>query len=68
VAALHALLLDQCRRNMGYPLALMEAHEQAVITGPERQAFGRLMEAEVAAEGLAAGTSAKALSKRGRWL
>ena len=68
VAALHALLLDQCRRNMGYPLALMEAHEQAVITGPERQAFGRLMEAEVAAEGLTAGTSAKALSKRGRWL
>jgi hypothetical protein len=68
VAALHALLIDQCRRNMGYPLALMEAHEQAVITGPERQAFGRLMETEVAAEGLAASTSAKALSKRGRWL
>jgi hypothetical protein len=68
VAALHALLLDQCRRNMGYPLALMEAHEQAVITGPERESFRRLLEAEVAAEGLAAGTSAKALSKRGRWL
>ena len=66
--ALHALLLDQCRRNMGYPLALMEAHEQAVITGPERESFRRLMESEVAAEGLAAGTSAKALSKRGRWL
>jgi hypothetical protein len=68
VAALHALLLDQCRRNMGYPLALMEAHEQAVITGPERESFRRLLEAEVAAEGLAVSTSAKALSKRGRWL
>ena len=68
VAALHALLLDQCHRNMGYPLALMEAHEQAVITGPEREAFRTLLESEVAAEGLAAGTSAKALSKRGRWL
>jgi len=68
VAALHTLLLDQCRRNMGYPLALMEAHEQAVITGPERESFGRLLEAEVAAEGLTASTSAKALSKRGRWL
>jgi len=67
-AALHALLLDQCRRNMGYPLALMEAHEQAVITGPERESFRRLMEAEVAAEGLVVGTSAKAMSKRGRWL
>jgi len=68
VTALHALLLDQCRRNVGYPLALMEAHEQAVITGPERDAFARLLEAEVAAEGLTASTSAKALSKRGRWL
>ena len=68
VAALHALLLDQCRRNMGYPLALMEAHEQAVITGPERESFHRLMEAEVAVEGLVVGTSAKAMSKRGRWL
>jgi hypothetical protein len=68
VPALHALLLDQCRRNMGYPLALMEAHEQAVITGPERESFRRLLEAEVAAEGLAASTSAKALSKKGRWL
>jgi hypothetical protein len=68
VAALHALLIDQCRRNLGYPLALQEAHEQAVITGPEREAFRRLLEAEVAAQGLLAGTSAKALSKRGRWL
>jgi len=68
IAALHTLLLDQCRRNMGYPLALMEAHEQAVITGPERDSFGRLLETQVAAEGLAASTSAKALSKRGRWL
>jgi hypothetical protein len=68
VALLHALLLNQCRRNLGYPLALMEAHEQAVITGPEREAFRRLLEAEVAAQGLAASTSAKALSKRGRWL
>jgi hypothetical protein len=68
VTALHSLLLDQCRRNMGYPLALMEAHEQAVITGPERESFRLLLESEVAAQGLAASTSAKAMSKRGRWL
>jgi hypothetical protein len=68
VTLLHSLLLDQCRRNMGYPLALMEAHEQAVITGPERESFQLLMESQVAAEGLAANTSAKAMSKRGRWL
>jgi hypothetical protein len=68
VTLLHSLLIDQCRRNMGYPLALMEAHEQAVITGPERESFRLLMESQVAAEGLAASTSAKAMSKRGRWL
>ncbi len=68
VSLLHALLLDQCRRGLGYPLAIMEAHEQAVISGPEREAFRRLLEAEVAAEGAPATTSAKALSKRGRWL
>jgi hypothetical protein len=68
VEALHSLLLDQCRRNMGYPLVLMEAHEQAVITGPERESFRLLLESEVAAQGLAASTSAKAMSKRGRWL
>jgi hypothetical protein len=68
VTLLHTLLLDQCRRNLGYPLALMEAHEQAVITGPERESFRRLLEAEVATEGLPVSTSAKALSKRGRWL
>ncbi|MGQ9573214.1 MAG: DNA double-strand break repair nuclease NurA [Dehalococcoidia bacterium] len=68
VALLHALLIDQCRRGLGYPLACMEAHEQAVISGPERETFRQLLEAAVMAEGLPAGTSAKALSKRGRWL
>ena len=28
----HSLILDQCRRGPGYPIALMESHEQAVIT------------------------------------
>jgi len=68
VGLLHALLLDQCRRGLGYPLAIMEAHEQAVISGPEREAFRRLLEAQVTAEGLSAAPSGKALSKRARWL
>lgn len=66
VGLLHATLLDQCRRGLGYPLAIMEAHEQAVISGPEREAFRRLLEAQVTAEGLPAAVSGKALSKRGR--
>jgi hypothetical protein len=68
VSLLHALLIDQCRRGLGYPLAIMEAHEQAVITGPERETFRRLLEAQVTAEGLPAAPSGKALSKRARWL
>lgn len=68
VALLHALLLDQCRRSVGYPLALAEAHEQAVITGPEREVFRSLLETEVAAAGMVASTSAKALRKRERGL
>jgi hypothetical protein len=68
VTLLHATLVDQCRRGLGYPLACTEAHEQAVISGPEREAFRRLLEAAVTAEGLPAAPSGKALSKRGRWL
>jgi hypothetical protein len=68
VTLLHTLLIDQCRRGLGYPLVIMEAHEQAVIGGPEREAFRQLLEAAVMAEGLSAATSAKALSKRARWL
>jgi len=68
VGLLHALLIDQCRRGLGYPLAIMEAHEQAVIGGPERETFRRLLEAQVTAEGLPAASSGKALSKRARWL
>jgi len=68
VSLLHALLIDQCRRGLGYPRAVMEAHEQAVIGGPERDDFRRLLEAQVTAEGLPVAPSGKALSKRARWL
>ncbi len=37
----HALVLDQCRRGQGYPVALSEAHEQAVVTGSgQRRVLG----------------------------
>ena len=35
----HALVVDQCERGRGYPVALMEAHEQAVVTGSDRRYF-----------------------------
>jgi len=37
----HAAAFDQCRRGHGYPVALAEAHEQAVVTGSDRESFWR---------------------------
>lgn len=63
----HALLLDQCRRGLGYPVAIMEAHEQAVVSGADREAFRQLLERALSQQGGLA-TSGKSRSKQGRWL
>jgi hypothetical protein len=64
----HGLVLDQCRRGQGYPVALSEAHEQAVVTGADRESFWQLVESLLIGEHLPAPTSAKSLSKRTRWV
>ena len=64
----HALILDQCRKGLGYPTAIMEAHEQAVITGQDRELFQRMVEDALAESRLLVYTSEKARSKRLRWL
>ncbi|MCJ7764289.1 MAG: DNA double-strand break repair nuclease NurA, partial [Dehalococcoidales bacterium] len=64
----HCLVLDQCRRGHGYPVALSEAHEQAVVTGADRENFQRLLEISLAEEKIPLTTSAKSLSKRTRWI
>ena len=64
----HGLVLDQCRRGHGYPVVLSEAHEQAVVTGADRENFWELVEATLAAERLPSSGSAKSLSKRTRWV
>ena len=64
----HALLLDQCKRGHGYPVALMESHEQAVVSGADRRHFVGLVEGALQDSGLPVFTSEKALSKRMRWL
>ncbi len=33
------IVLDQCKKGGGYPVALAEAHEQAVVKGPDRDFF-----------------------------
>ncbi len=61
-----SIVLDQCRRGQGYPVALSEAHEQAVVTGADRENFWQLVEAECIAEKMPSVTSAKSVSKRMR--
>ncbi|MEE8372629.1 MAG: DNA double-strand break repair nuclease NurA [Dehalococcoidia bacterium] len=64
----HTIVLDQCRRGHGYPPALSEAHEQAVLTGADREQFQRLVELALTNRRLSATTSAKSRSKRSRWV
>lgn len=64
----HTLVMDQCRRGNGYPAAIMEAHEQAVITGTDRESFKFLMEEALSNHRLPVFTSGKNRSKRIRWL
>ncbi len=68
LSLVHALVLDQCRRGHGYPVALAEAHEQAVITGADRGNFQQLVEMLMAEEHLPVTSSAKSRSKKTRWV
>jgi hypothetical protein len=64
----HSLVLDQCQRGNGYPVALSEAHEQAVVTTADREYFWQLVESSLVEEHLPSPTSAKSQSKRTRWV
>lgn len=66
LARLHGLVLDQCARGPGYPVALQEAHEAAVISMSDRLSFSALLERELAGLGVEPETSAKSQSKRVR--
>ncbi|MFN0096719.1 MAG: DNA double-strand break repair nuclease NurA [Dehalococcoidia bacterium] len=67
VDRLHATLLDQCARcGGGYPRALQEAHEQAVITGRDRVQFANHLEREALRFGIPPTGAGKQTSKRRR--
>ena len=61
---IHATILRECEKGDGYPLALSEAHERAVIRGSERDAFFRLMERRLRRSGLSPTDSRKRRSKQ----
>jgi hypothetical protein len=64
----HGLVLDQCQRGLGYPVALSEAHEKAVVTTANKEEFWQLVESLMIEEKLPNPTSAKSFSKRTRWV
>ncbi len=64
----HSGVLSQAVKGHGYPLALQEAHEQAVVSGADREYFSQLVEEMLAAEHLPTSTSQKARSKRTRFI
>jgi NurA-like 5'-3' nuclease len=68
LSLVHTLILDQCQRGQGYPVALSEAHQQAVVTGADRENFWQLVESSLVEEHLPSLSSAKSQSKRTRWI
>jgi hypothetical protein len=66
--SVHTLILDQCHRGQDYPVALSESHEQAVLTGADREQFRYLVELALAEQRLTTTTSSKSRSKRTRWI
>ncbi len=64
----HSLVADQCLRGRGYPVGLMEAHEQAVVSGADRRLFVRMVENTLQSQALPVYSSEKSRSKRLRWL
>lgn len=44
VDSIAAIIIDQCKKGYGYPIAIAEAHEQAVVKGPDREFFYQLLD------------------------
>ena len=68
LALSHAMLVKQCQLGLGHPVATSEAHEQAVITGHDREEFRRMTLMLLEQRGLPTTESAKAFSKRRPWV
>ena len=68
LALSHAMLVRQCQLGLGYPVAVPEVHEQAVITGHDREEFRRMTLMLLEQRGLPTPESAKSFSKRRPWV
>lgn len=68
LSSVHALCYDQAQKGFGYPVALTEAHEQAVVRSGDREVFFELVERALISANLSTLSTRKAISKRIRRL
>lgn len=59
------IVIDQCIKGGGYPVALAEAHEQAVVKGPDREFFYHFLQKMGMERSHTQSISRKSLRKRG---
>ncbi|MFL2645221.1 MAG: DNA double-strand break repair nuclease NurA [Dehalococcoidia bacterium] len=64
----HSLIYDQCKRGQGYPVSISEAHEQAVLSGRDRELFKSLVIQLAHQNNLDTRSSQKDRSKQTPWL
>jgi NurA-like 5'-3' nuclease len=60
----HAVIYDQAQKGRGYPVALAEAHEQAVVRGAERELFYEMLETALVRQGMKVSMTFKLMAKR----
>jgi hypothetical protein len=60
----HAAIVEQCRVPDGFPYVLVRAHELAVVSMEEREAFDTMVQSALAKHGILARISQKAQTKQ----
>lgn len=60
----HAGIIEQCKTTGGFPYPLVRAHELAIVTAADRQAFESMLEGALIRRGLRPRRSQKAQTKR----
>ena len=60
-----SVVIDQCIKGGGYPVALAEAHEQAVVKGPDREFFYHFLQKMSIDRKYTVSVSRKSIKKRG---
>jgi hypothetical protein len=68
VELLHSTCLDQAEKGAGYPVAIAEAHEQAVVKAADKNMFDQLVSRAMIKAGAPVTESRKVLRKRGGFI